>query len=400
MNQSATCTVDTETHHQRIRAFMAGHPGPSPYLVVDLPTVARCYRSLAGAFGSAPVFYAVKANPDPRVIRLLVRLGASFDVASRAEVDLCLAAGADPAALSYGNTVKKSADIRHAYARGVRLFVFDSVEELRKLAEHAPGSRVFCRLPASGEGSRWPLSRKFGCAPDMAVELLRAAPGLGLDPVGVSFHVGSQQLDPQRWDPSIAQAARVFAELRSAGVHLRMLNVGGGFAAGYLTPVAPIDAYAAAIHASVRRHFAVPPSLAVEPGRYLVAEAGVLRCEVVLVARKHHDDEKRWVYLDIGRYGGLIDTEGEAIHYRLVTEHDDGPSGPVVIAGPTCDSVDILYERTPYRLPLALRPGDHVDILGAGAYTLSSATVGFNGLPPLTAYCVGSEFPDTGTAGE
>ncbi|RCV56552.1 ornithine decarboxylase [Marinitenerispora sediminis] len=377
---------------------MAAHTGPTPFLVVDLPTVARCYRALAGAFGSARVFYAVKANPEPRLVRLLVRLGASFDVASRSEVDLCLAAGADPASLSYGNTVKKASDIRYAHARGVRLFVFDSAEELRKLAEHAPGSQVFCRLLASGEGSLWPLSRKFGCAPDMAVELLRAAPALGLDPVGVSFHVGSQQLDPARWDPSIAQAARIFAELESVGVRLRMLNVGGGFATDYLRPVPPIDAYAAAVRASVRRHFRVPPSLVAEPGRYLVAEAGVLRCEVVLISRKHHHDEKRWVYLDIGRYGGLIDTEGEAIHYRLVTAHDDGPGGPVIIAGPTCDSVDILYERAPYRLPLALRPGDHVDILGAGAYTVSSATVGFNGMAPLTAHYIGSEFPSAADA--
>ncbi len=123
-----------------------------------------------------------------------------------------------------------------------------------------------------------------------------------------------------------------------------------------------------------------------EPGRYLVADAGVMQTEVVLVARKAAYDEQRWVYLDVGMFGGLAETMGEAIRYRLRTPHDGGSTGPVVLAGPTCDSADILYQHYSYQLPLALEPGDRVDVLSAGAYTTTYSTVGFNGFAPLAAY--------------
>ncbi|OJF09349.1 ornithine decarboxylase [Couchioplanes caeruleus subsp. caeruleus] len=363
----------------------------TPCLYLDPGVAVERYEQLRAAFADTDSYYAVKANPEPRLIRRLVRAGAFFDVASPAEIALCLAEGADPSRLSYGNTVKKASDIRHAYRSGVRLFVFDSQDELLKLAEHAPGSAVFCRLLASSAGAQWPLSGKFGCTPEMAVDLLTQAPRLGLRPVGVSFHVGSQQLDPGRWEPSVATAAWVSGELAAASIELTMLNVGGGFPVEYTSPVPPIERYADAIAAAVGRHFGTQPRLATEPGRYVAAVAGVLRTEVVLVSRKTFDDDTRWVYLDVGRFGGLAETEGEAIRYRLVTPHDGRPDGAVVLAGPTCDSVDILYQRAEYRLPLALRQGDVVDILAAGAYTTTYASVGFNGFPPLPTVCIGDD---------
>ncbi|MGB2571035.1 type III PLP-dependent enzyme [Micromonospora citrea] len=363
----------------------------TPCLYFDPGIAADRYERLRSAFPDTDSYYAVKANPEPRLVRRLVRAGAFFDVASPAEIALCLAEGADPSRLSYGNTVKKVSDIRYAYRSGVRLFVFDSQDELLKLAEHAPGSAVYCRLLASSAGAQWPLSGKFGCTPEMAIDLLTQARRLGLRPVGVSFHVGSQQLDPGRWEPSVAVAARVFGALAAAGIELTMLNIGGGFPVEYTSPVPPIERYAAAITAAVGRHFGTRPRLATEPGRYVAATAGVLRTEVVLVSRKTFDDDTRWVYLDVGRFGGLAETEGEAIRYRLVTPHDGGPDGAVVLAGPTCDSVDILYQRAAYRLPLALRQGDTVDILAAGAYTTTYASVGFNGFPPLPTVCIGDD---------
>lgn len=362
----------------------------TPYLIIDPAIAERQFLRMTKAFGDTKIYYAVKANPQPALIRRLAQLGSAFDVASPAEIDLCLSEGVDPAHLSYGNTVKKSADIRYAYERGVRLFVFDSEAELRKIATHAPGTSVLCRLLASSEGAQWPLSRKFGCTVDMAVAILTQASELGLVPAGVSFHVGSQQLDPGRWEPSIADAARVFARTAERGVELTVLNIGGGFPISYREPVPEIDAYAAAILASVRRHFgARMPTMLTEPGRYLSADTGVLRAQVVLVSRKSFDEDDRWVYLDVGRFGGLAETEGEAIQYRLATVHDDGPTGRVFLAGPTCDSVDILYDRADYRLPLALDTGDYVDILGAGAYTATYSSVGFNGFAPLPVFCLG-----------
>jgi ornithine decarboxylase len=388
--------------------------GRTPFLLIDVAVAAAQYRRIAAAFTRTRVYYAVKANPEPALLEALVAAGCRLDVASPWEVDACLAAGADPAALSYGNTIKKSRDIAYAYARGVRLFAFDSEAELDKIAVHAPGSAVLCRVLASSKGARWPLSRKFGCVPDMAVDLLRRAAGLGLDPAGIAFHVGSQQLDPGRWEPSIATAAEIFARLRADGIALRILNAGGGFPVDYRTRVAPIEDYAAAIDAAVDRHFGAGPgrpALMIEPGRFIAAPAGVLHAEVVLVSRKSYPDggsrdpgggspgfpdggsrgfdgEPRWVYLDVGRFGGLAETEDEAIQYRFSTDRDGGAAGPVILAGPTCDSVDVLYERTPYELPLDLRPGDVVRIHGTGAYTTTYSSIGFNGFPPLRQWAI------------
>ncbi len=358
--------------------------GQTPCLVIDVDVARSQYEQIARAFAGAHIHYAVKANPELPLLRALVVAGSRFDVASRAEIDLCLAAGATPDDLSYGHPIKKTEDIAYAYARGVRIFAFDSEGELDKIAEHAPGSAVVCRVLASSDGARWPLSRKFGCVPEMAVDLMKVAAARGLDPAGIAFHVGSQQLHPERWEPSIATAASIFATLRKTGITLRILNAGGGFPVSYRTTVAPISAFAAAIHAAVRKHFGpFAPVLMIEPGRYVAAPAGVLHTQVVLVARKSYDDdEPRWVYLDVGRFGGLAETEEEAIQYELSTTRG-GPVGPVILAGPTCDSVDILYQHAPYDLPLDLAAGEVIRILGTGAYTATYSSVGFNGLPPL-----------------
>lgn len=372
----------------RVAEFLDGRAPGTPCLVLDLDVVRQRYRELREALPRARMHYAVKANPHPRVLRALAELGAGFDVASPAEVALCLAAGADPAGISYGNTVKKRSDVAYAFAAGVRRFAVDSRPDLENLAAAAPGSLVYCRLFVPDDGARTPFGRKFGCSPEQAVSLLAAAGGLGLVPHGVSFHVGSQQLDPSAFARGVRAAAAVVGELSARGVVVPALNLGGGFPVRYATPVPPLADYAAAIQGAVGECFgASPPELAIEPGRAVVADAGVIRTEVVLVAER---DGRRWVYLDAGRYGGLAETENEAIAYRIVSRLG-GPDGPVVLAGPTCDGDDVLYQRTEYRLPLRLRAGDHVDILSAGAYTASYASVGFNGFAPLAVHCVDAD---------
>ncbi|MDP6345947.1 MAG: type III PLP-dependent enzyme [Alphaproteobacteria bacterium] len=374
---------------EKIDRFINQASRPTPFLVVDLDVVAERYESLRRQLPAAEVFYAVKANPAPEVISLLIELGASFDVASPAEIELTLRLGADPATLSYGNTIKKQADIAAAFQRGVELFAFDSAEELAKLARAAPGSKVFCRLLVDNQGAEWPLSRKFGCERRMARDLLLQARDLGLLPYGVAFHVGSQQMDPGQWDGAVAQAAALFRDLEGRGVELAMVNVGGGFPARYADPIAGIDTYAQGVQGAMTRHFGNRlPCTVVEPGRYIVGDAGVLQAEVVLISRKSYDDQVRWIYLDVGRFNGLAETEGEAIRYPLRTPHDGGAAGPVILAGPTCDSVDTLYENAGYRMPMALAIGDRVQILATGAYTTTYSTVGFNGFDPLPAYYI------------
>ena len=374
---------------ERISRFLAEHSPETPCLVIDLDVIAEAYEALRWYLPLARIYYAVKANPAAEIVSMLEGKGAGFDVASRGEIELCLANGVAPDRLSFGNTIKKEKDIAFAYQSGLRMFAFDSAHELDKLARAAPGARVFCRILVTCDGADWPLSRKFGCAPEMAVDLLRKARELGLDPYGVSFHVGSQQTDLGQWDGAVGAAARMFSLLAEADINLQMINLGGGFPAHYRGDVPEIDRYAQAVMAAITRYFGNDlPEIIIEPGRSLVGDAGVIQSEVVLIAEKGGTDDRRWVYLDVGKFNGLAETLDESIKYRIVTPGRHGSSGPVVLAGPTCDSADILYERTEYRLPLGLRVGDKVEILSTGAYTASYASVGFNGFAPIRTYCV------------
>src|SRR6201997_1028216 len=374
---------------ERINRFLAESRPETPCLVVDLDVIAEAYDLVRWYLPLARVYYAVKANPAPQIVAMLDRKGANFDVASRGEIELCLASGIAADRLSFGNTVKKEKDIAFAYQAGLRLFAFDSAFELDKLARAAPGARVFCRILAACEGAEWPLSRKFGCAPEMAVELLREARAAGLDPYGISFHVGSQQTDLGQWDGAVGTAARMFSALAEADINLRMVNIGGGFPAHYSGDVPGVERYARAVMAAITLHFGNDlPEIIIEPGRSLVGDAGVIQSEVVLIAEKGGGDDRRWVYLDVGKFNGLAETMDESIKYRIATPGRRGSAGPVVLAGPTCDSADILYEKTEYWLPLDLRVGDKIEILSAGAYTASYASVGFNGFEPIRTYCI------------
>ncbi|HKT19470.1 MAG TPA: type III PLP-dependent enzyme [Stellaceae bacterium] len=374
---------------KKIAKFLAERQPETPCLVMDLDVVAGAYKLLRRYMPLAKIFYAVKANPAPEIVSLLRDLDSSFDVASPNEIDLCLERGVGPERISFGNTIKKERDIAYAFGRGVKLYAFDSLAELEKLGRAAPGSRVFCRILVESVGAEWPLSRKFGCSPEMAIDLLRQAKTLGLDPYGVSFHVGSQQTKLDQWDGAIERAAKMFWALAETDINLRMVNVGGGFPAKYRGDVPGVVQYANAVMGAITRHFGNDlPEIIVEPGRSIVGDAGVIQSEVVLISRKAANDEKRWVYLDVGKFNGLAETMDEAIKYRIKTPVDGGPAGAVVIAGPTCDSADILYEKTRYRLPLDLKVGDKVEIQAAGAYTSSYASVGFNGFTPIKTYCI------------
>lgn len=380
---------DVSAVSPKLDQWLATAKPPTPCVVIDLDRVRRQHRRLAEAFPFADIFYAVKANPAAEVIQVLAEFGVGFDLASDGEIERCLGHGVPATCFSFGNTIKRVADIERAYALGVRLFAVDSAGELEKIAVHAPGAEIFCRLAVPGIGAEWPLTRKFGCHPEMAMQLLREARQRGLKPAGLSFHVGSQQTDPRAWQGPIAMAAEIFRACAARGFDLHLLNLGGGLPAQYRTPLPDLGQYAEAIDTALRASFGTArPRIIIEPGRYMVGDAGVLRAQVLLVARKSRHAQHRWVFLDAGRYNGLPETLGERIHYRLRTARDGAPTGPVILAGPTCDSTDILYERAGYELPLDLAPGDTLDFLSAGAYTASYAAVEFNGFAPIRTYCL------------
>jgi ornithine decarboxylase len=369
---------------RKIARYLAEHTVETPCLVVDLDIIAQNYKRLAKALPLARIFYAVKANPAAPVLGVLRDLGSSFDTASIFEIEHCLAHGIGAERISFGSTIKKERDIAQASGRGVRLFAFDSEAELAKLARSAPGAQVFCRIYFESAGAEWPLSKKFGCGLDMAADLLVRAKELGLDPHGVSFHVGSQQTDPAQWDMALGKTKMLFTTLQERGIELKMVNLGGGFPARYRKRIPGAETYGDAIMKAVTRHFGNEiPALIIEPGRGVAGDAGIIQTEVVLISQKNADDKKRWVYLDIGKFGGLAETMDEAIKYRIATPHDGKPAGKVILAGPTCDEVDVLYDKAGYELPLELAVGDKVQILSTGAYTTTYSSVGFNGFPPL-----------------
>jgi ornithine decarboxylase len=364
----------------------------TPFLVIDLDNIRQKYMQLVQGFDYARIFYAVKANPADEVIALLAQLGSNFDIASTYELDKVMRHGVEPGRISFGNTIKKARDIRYFHDKGVRLYATDSEADLRNIAAQAPGSRVYIRVLTEGsEGADWPLSRKFGCNPEMAIELAVLAQELGLVPWGLSFHVGSQQRDIDVWDGAIAKVKVIFERLLADhGIALTMINMGGGFPASYLHKANEFAVYVQEITRFLKEDFGDEvPEIILEPGRSLVGDAGILVSEVVLISRKSATALERWVFTDVGKFNGLIETLDEAIKYPLASERDEDPQAEfeeVILAGPTCDSVDIMYESYRYRLPLSLEMGDRLYWFSTGAYTTSYSSIEFNGFPPLKYY--------------
>ncbi|MDO5768272.1 MAG: type III PLP-dependent enzyme [Psychrobacter sp.] len=362
---------------------------PTPFLVVDLSRIKIKYQEMVGLFPNAKIHYAMKASPAVEVINLLASLGSNFDCASVYELDRVLDCGVSPDRISYGNTIKKAEHVKYAFDKGIDLFATDSEADLKNIAQFAPGSRVFVRILVQGsETAEWPLSRKFGCHPDMAIDLLIQAKKLGLVPYGVSFHVGSQQKDVAAWDDAIAKVKYLFDWMKKEeDTKLQMINLGGGFPTNYISEVNPLQVYADEIKRYLSEDFDEDdmPEIILEPGRSLVGGSGVLVSEVVLISRKSHTDLTRWVYTDVGLFQGLIETLGEAIKYPVYTPKMETSvkEGTVVLAGPTCDSTDIMYEEAGYQLPEELEIGDKIYWLTTGAYTNSYSSVEFNGFPPL-----------------
>jgi ornithine decarboxylase len=362
----------------------------TPFLVIDTATVVSHLDKLMNVFPYASIYYAVKANPAIEILSLLRDKNINFDIASIYELDRVLSLGVSPERVSFGNTIKKSRDIRYFYNKGVRMFATDSEADIRNLAKAAPGARVYVRILTEGTlTADWPLSRKFGCQADMAMDLIILAKDLGLVPYGISFHVGSQQRDIGAWDAAIGKVKVIFERLQEEdGIDLKMINLGGGFPASYITKANDLETYAHEITRFLKESFGDDlPQIILEPGRSLISDAGVLVSEVVLISRKSRTALNRWIYTDVGKFSGLIETMDEAIKYPIYSGKK-GEMEEVILAGPTCDSADILYENYKYKMPLTLAISDRLYWLSTGAYTQTYSAVEFNGFPPLEAYFI------------
>ncbi|MFG2717601.1 type III PLP-dependent enzyme [Streptomyces sp. NPDC048416] len=381
-----------------IRAALAA--ATDDRIFFDLTGIEDQYAQLLRELPGISVRFAMKACPVDEVLDCLARQGAGFDAASPNEIEQAVRTGVPLDRIHYGNTIKSDENIADAYRMGIREFATDSVEDVAAIAEHAPGSRVFCRLATSGDGALWGLSRKFGCSAQDAVRVLEAAGDAGLVPSGLSVHVGSQQMTSEAWQSALDDLSDLIVVLNGRGILLDRINLGGGLPAlGCLDTAGrpldpPIDKIFAVLREGIQRlreESASPLEFLMEPGRHLVADHGAIRARVSrLSARGGHDGERRhWLYLSCGKFNGLY--EMDALQYRLeFPGHPDGPRVAAVVAGPTCDSDDAFgHESGLVRVPAAAASGDPVWIHSCGAYAIGYTTQGFNGFDPLPYTCVG-----------
>jgi ornithine decarboxylase len=348
---------------------------PSPFLALDLDAVERAYARMRRALPGIGLHYAVKCNPEPALLERLHASGAGFEAASLSELELLDELRIDAGAVLCSNPVKAPAQIDGAFALGIDRFAADSRCEIEKLAAHAPGARVYVRLDASDPTCRVPLSGKFGIDPATAVELLVDARSLGLVPHGLTFHVGSQALDPTAYGMAIDLAGAVLRAARTHGLRLELLDLGGGLPARYTEPIPSLEAFGRAISHAVAR-LPYPVEVVAEPGRALVAEAGVLATTVIGVAERYG---RRWVHLDCGAFNGMMEAleTRRQLTFPLAWSHRGRRRlVPCSVTGPTCDSEDTLFLDV--ALPDDLGPGDRLYIQTAGAYTTAYASR-FNG---------------------
>jgi ornithine decarboxylase len=360
--------------------FVARYADVTPYLLCDCDTVRDRFAEMQRELPTLEIYYAVKCNPDPTLLRTLLDAGSSFEVASLFELDMVRAVGADPARTLYSNTVKPPAHVSASARAGATRFAFDSRGELEKIAHEAPGAEVYVRLRVDDSRSIFPLSRKFGTSVEEALGLMILADRLGLVPMGITFHVGSQCTEPRAWAAAIAQSGLLMRRLSTSGIHVSMLNIGGGFPARYSDEATPFSAIAAVIEKELHRLPYLPEHIAAEPGRFLVAESATMVTSVIGIEERAGD---RWVYLDVGGYNGLMEAlqTGGRWKFPLSTTADPGTLAPCTVTGPSCDSSDTLFYGV--NLPLELQVGDRVMIGSAGAYSTSYAS-SFNGFPPPT----------------
>ena len=361
----------------------------TPYLLCDLETVRDRYRRLTTALPGVQCHYAMKCNSAPELLAALSGIGSGFEVASLGELKMLQEIGVDPADVLYSNTVKPPAHIAAAHEAGLWRFAFDSDGELHKLATHAPGSSVIVRLRVDDSASAFPLSRKFGADVEDAVRLLLLARTLGLKPYGVTFHVGSQCATPLAWRQAIAACALLMANLEAHDIRLEMLNLGGGFPARYVDEVPTLDTLSQVIFSSIEELLPYhPETIAAEPGRFLVAESGVM---VAGILGREVRAGENWLYLDTGAYHGLMETQQTVGQWRYPlwtsrSDHANTAQVPYTVTGPSCDSSDTMFVGV--MLPEGLDVGDRLYIASTGAYTLSYASH-FNGFAPPTPLFIG-----------
>ncbi|MDC1311377.1 type III PLP-dependent enzyme [Burkholderiales bacterium] len=353
------------------RALRDGYK--QPVLILDLDIVRQKYDRFKAAMPGIGAHYAVKANPDLRVLEALKGQGSKFEIASIQELDLLLSIGVDISTVHYSNPVKPSSFIKYAASKGVRWFAFDSKEELVKIKNIVPDAKLYLRFDTPNIGSDWPLSGKFGAKIRDIDDILDMAIEVNADLCGLTFHVGSQCRNVDNWNQAIDTAKKIFKKMVNLGLKPELLNIGGGYPVRLTKPIPSIE-YIGRVIKKALEGFDGEIEITAEPGRYMVSDAAFFVCQVIGTAIK---GDERWMYLDAGVFSGLMEcTQG--IQYQIEVNNKSGNEVSWHVAGPSCDSVDVLgQEQT---LPTTTSEGDLLYFPNAGAYTTVYANE-FNGFP-------------------
>lgn len=355
---------------EKVLNFIAVTDEPSPYLLIDRDVVREKVESIGKNIRNSRVFYAVKANPDREVLAYLNSLGVGFEIASEGELRILSELGVEPERIITSNPVKTLVFLEQAVSYGIDYYAFDSMAEVEKLSRYAPRKNVYVRLTVPNEGSEWPLSKKFGVELDEALNLLLYAKEKGLNPVGLTFHVGSQCNNAYNWNTALEKARDLWEMAEDRGIRLSMINLGGGYPIRYTKEVITIESIEKKINRLMSEKFPSDIDVFIEPGRAVIGDAGVFVTSVIGKARRGDED---WLYIDVGVFNGLMESVG-GIKYSYVVGSRNEPKR-WTIAGPSCDSFDVIDKEVLLPEP---EVGNRLLILSAGAYTISYASE-FNG---------------------
>ena len=355
---------------QKAIDFIRGTDLEPPYLLMDKAKVRQKVHAIGKNIRNSEVYYAVKANPDIEILKLINSLGIGFEIASEGEMSVLESIGVTSDKMITSNPIKTFRFLRMAAESGVDYFSYDSEAEVLKMREYAPGANLYVRLTVPNEGSEWPLSKKFGVEVEEAVELLLLAKKKGLNPIGITFHVGSQCTNMYNWNSALDKAKDLWDRAEKAGIRLSLLNIGGGYPIRYTKDVVGIPTIEKNINKAIYQKFPKKTRILIEPGRSVVGDAGIF---VTKVIGKTSRGDEQWLSIDVGVFNGLMESVG-GIKYSYVVEGSKDIK-KWTLAGPSCDSFDVIEKNIILPEPAI---GSYILILSCGAYTISYASE-FNG---------------------
>jgi len=359
-----------KTTWNKVLNYIAASDEAPPYILMDREVVREKVSLIGKHIRNSKVFYAVKANPDREVLLFLNSFGIGFEIASEGELQMLASLGVEPERIITSNPIKTLKFLEQAVSYGIKYYAYDSVAEVEKLSRYAPGCNVYVRLSVPNEGSEWPLSKKFGVELDEAGELLLSAKKRGLNPVGITFHVGSQCNNVYNWNSAIEKARDLWEVAEQNGIRFSMLNIGGGYPIHYTKNVVDIETIEKQIDRAIAKKFPKDIEIFIEPGRAVVGDAGIFVATVIGKARR---GDENWLYIDVGVFNGLMESIGGIKYVYIVGSRNEPERW--TIAGPSCDSFDVIDHGVLLPEP---EIGNRILILSSGAYTVSYASE-FNG---------------------